>query len=116
MTDYLTPTIILLAAAALFLPLLQLRRIRPPNLPGYILAAVLGVSMVLLGLSTFYPSTVPWAGTLLRPDQLGGIFALVTVGVTLAVTVASFDLQKGPSNPIYNSLLALTAQGMVLHA
>jgi NADH-quinone oxidoreductase subunit N len=114
MIDYLTLTVVLLAAAALFLPLLQLLKTRHANLPGYVLAAVLGVSMALIGLFTAHPSTVPWAENLLLPDQLGGVFALVTVGVTLAVTVASFDFQKGPSNPIYYSLLAFTALGMVL--
>jgi NADH-quinone oxidoreductase subunit N len=77
---------------------------------------VLAAVMLLVGLFTLYPSTVPWAGSLVSPDQLGGIFALVTVGVTLAVAVASFDFQKSASNPIYYSLLAFTALGMVLLA
>ena len=107
---------ILLGAAALFLPLLQILKRRTTNLPGYILAVVLAAALVLIGLFTVSPSSVFWSGTLLLPDQLGGIFALVTVGVTLAVTVASFDFQKGASNPVYYSLLAFTALGMVLLA
>ena len=72
--------------------------------------------MFLLGLFTLNPTPVSWAGGLLISDQLGGIFALVTVGVTLAVTIASFDFQKSVSNPVYYSLLAFTALGMVLLA
>ncbi|MDG7007582.1 MAG: NADH-quinone oxidoreductase subunit N [Nitrososphaerota archaeon] len=119
MIDYLTLTVIILGAAALALPLLQLLKGRSQNLAGYILAVVLAASIVLIGdftLSGPNASGVPWAGTLLHPDQLGGIFALVTLGVTLAVTVASFDFEKGPSNPVYYSLLAFTALGMVLLA
>ena len=119
MIDYLTLTVIILGAAALALPLLQLLKGRSQNLAGYILAVVLAVSIFLIGdftLSGPTPSSVSWAGTLLHPDQLGGIFALVTLGVTLAVTVASFDFEKGTSNPVYYSLLAFTALGMVFLA
>ncbi|MDE1853228.1 MAG: NADH-quinone oxidoreductase subunit N [Thaumarchaeota archaeon] len=77
---------------------------------------VLAAAMVLIGLFTLNPSGVFWSGTLIVPDQLGGIFALVTVGVTLAVTVVSFDSQKGPSTAVYYSLLAFAALGMVLLA
>ena len=116
MFDYLTTAVVLLGASALLLPLLQIVRGRSANLPGYILALVLAASMMLIALFTLYPSSVSWSGTLISPDQLGGVFALVTVGVTLAVTVASFEFQKGTSNPVYYSLLAFTALGMVLLA
>lgn len=119
MTDYLTLTIIMLGAAALVLPLLQLLKGRSQDLAGYVLAVILAASMALIGdftLSGPTAASVSWAGTLLRPDQLGGIFALVTLGVTLAVTVASFEFERGPSNPVYYSLLAFTALGMVLLA
>jgi NADH-quinone oxidoreductase subunit N len=119
MIDYLTLTIIILGAAALALPLLQLLKGISQNLAGYILAIILAASIVLIGdftLSGPTASSVSWAGTLLHPDQLGGIFALVTLGVTLAVAVASFDFEKGSSNPVYYSLLAFTALGMVLLA
>ena len=116
MLDYLTVAVVLLGASALLLPLLQLVRGRSANLPGYILGLVLAATMMLLALFTLYPSSVSWSGTLISPDQLGGVFALVTVGVTLAVTVASFDFQKSASNPVYYSLLAFTALGMVLLA
>jgi len=89
---------------------------RGANLAGYILAVVLAATLGLIGLFTLNPSSVSWSGSLLIPDQLGGIFALVTVGVTLAVTVASFDWQKSTSGPVYYSLLSFTALGMVLLA
>jgi NADH-quinone oxidoreductase subunit N len=116
MIDYLTITVALLAGTGLFLPLLQVFRSGKENLAGYILALVLAAAFALIGLFTLYPSSVPWAGSLVIPDQLGGVFALVTVGVTLAVAVASFDFQKSTSNPVYYSLLAFTALGMVLLA
>ena len=114
MLDYLTLTVALLAGTGLLLPLLQVFRTGKGNLAGYILAVVLGASLLLVGLFTLYPSSVPWAGSLIASDQLGGVFALVTVGVTLAVTIASFDFEKSTSNAIYYSLLAFTALGMVL--
>ncbi|HKT21817.1 MAG TPA: NADH-quinone oxidoreductase subunit N, partial [Nitrososphaerales archaeon] len=116
MIDYLTATIVILAAAALLLPLLQLSKKSSARLPGYILSAALGVAMLLLFLFTIHPSPVSWSGSLIASDQLGGIFALVTVGVTLAVSLASLDYEKGPSGPVYYSLLAFTALGMVLLA
>ncbi|MDG6902105.1 MAG: NADH-quinone oxidoreductase subunit N [Nitrososphaerota archaeon] len=119
MIDYLTLAIILLGASGLALPILQLAKGKGSRLAGYILAAVLVAVLALIGAFTLAgptPASVPWAGTLLHPDQLGGIFALVTLGVTLAVTIASFEFQKGPSNPVYYGLLAFTALGMVLLA
>ncbi|HXY56121.1 MAG TPA: NADH-quinone oxidoreductase subunit N, partial [Nitrososphaerales archaeon] len=80
----------------------------------YLLAVALAVAMALVSLNTLSPSVSPWFGSLLASDQLGGIFALVTVGVTLAVTVASFDFEKSTSDPVYYSLLGFTALGMVL--
>lgn len=77
---------------------------------------MLAAAMLLLLMFTLFPTPVQWAGSLIAPDQIGGIFALVTVGVTLAVAVASIDFQKGPNNPVYYSLLAFTALGMVLLA
>jgi NADH-quinone oxidoreductase subunit N len=116
MIDLLTPAILLLGGSAILLPLLQMMKGRRPALPGYILAAVLATVEVLIGLFTIYPTSVFWSGTLLSPDQLGGVFALVTVGITLAVTIASFDWQRSTNSPVYYSLLAFTALGMVLLA
>jgi NADH-quinone oxidoreductase subunit N len=112
--DYLTLTVVLLAGAGLLLPLLQVFRTGSENLAGYILALVLAAALALIALFTLHPSSVPWAGSLIIPDQMGGVFALVTVGVVLAVTVASFDFLKSASKPVYYSLLAFTALGMVL--
>ena len=103
MPDYLTAAVVLLGATALLLPLFQALKVKATNLPGYVLAVVLAATLVLIGFFTLNPSSVSWSGTLLLPDQLGGIFALVTVGVTLAVTVVSFDTQKSASNPVYYS-------------
>jgi NADH-quinone oxidoreductase subunit N len=116
MVDLLTLTIVLLGGSALLLPLLQAFRRLPGKLAGYALAAVLAIAMVLLGFFMLYPTSVSWAGGLLSPDQLGGIFSLVTVGVTLAVTIASFAFERFARNPVYYSLLAFTALGMVLLA
>ena len=80
MVDYLTITIVLLAATSLLLPLLQLWKIREKRLPGYLLAVALAVAMVLVALNTMAPAPSPWFGSLLASDQLGGVFALVTLG------------------------------------
>jgi len=114
MVDYLTSTIALLAATSLLLPLIQLTKNRDRRLPGYLLAVALAVAMVLVALNTMAPASSPWFGSLLASDQLGGVFALVTLGVTLMVTLASFDSQKGLSTSIYYALLSFTALGMVL--
>ncbi len=116
MIDLLTASIVILGAGALLLPLLQVVKRGQQQLAGYILAAILAVSFLLIGLFTMSPTAVPWADGLLSPDQLGGVFALVMLGVTLAVTVASFDFIKTSSNPVYYSLLGFTALGMVLLA
>jgi len=114
--DYLTIAIALLAGTGLFLPLLQVFRSGKENLAGYILAVVLAAALLFIGLFTLNPSSVSWGGSLIVTDQLGGIFALVTVGVTLAVTVASFDFIKSANRPVYYGLLGFTALGMVLLA
>ncbi len=114
MIDFVSVAILLLSANSLLLPLLQIPKQRNPRLPGYVLAGVLAAVVVLIGLSTEYPGTIAWFGTLLSEDILGAVFAMVTVGITLAVTVASFDWQKGPNAPVYYSLLSFTALGMLL--
>jgi NADH-quinone oxidoreductase subunit N len=114
MIDFISIAIALLAGSSLLLPLLQLTKGRNLRLSGHLLAAVLTAVLALVGLSTIYPASVTWFGNLLSEDRLGGIFALVTVGVTLAVTVASFESQKGASSPVYYSLLSFTALGMLL--
>ncbi|MBI3858620.1 MAG: NADH-quinone oxidoreductase subunit N [Thaumarchaeota archaeon] len=114
MIDFLTLAIGTLAGCSLLLPLLQLVKGRDWNLSGYILAAVLASAMVMVAVFTLSPSDLPWFGSLLRGDALGGVFALVTLGVTLMVTLASLETQKGEGNPVYYSLLSFTALGMLL--
>jgi len=114
LVDLLTAATALLGATALLLPLLQLRKGGKQATAGYVLAAVLGAVMGLVGWFTLHPTPVPWFGSLLSDDQLGGVFALVTIGVTLMVTIASFTYQKGPNTPVYYSLLSFTALGMLL--
>jgi len=116
MTDLLTISIVILAACSLFLPLLQLVKRPTRNWPGYILATVLAVVLLLVGDYSLAPQKSAWFGSLLAADQLGALFALVTLGVTLFVTVASFDFIKSVNNPVYYSLLSFTALGMLLLA
>ncbi len=116
MVDYLTIAVVLLGASSILLPLFQISKSRWKGLSGYVLAAVLGTEMVLVALYTMNPVANAWFGTLLASDQLGGVFALVTLGVTLMVTVASFDFRKGQDNGVYYSLLSFTALGMLLLA
>jgi len=113
MVDYLTSAIVALAGTSLVLPLFQISR-RGTRLPGYILAIVLAAGMSLVALYSFGPTPNPSFGSLLASDQLGGVFALVTLGVTLMVTIASLDSQRGLSNAVYYSLLSFTALGMLL--
>jgi NADH-quinone oxidoreductase subunit N len=114
MLDPLTLSAVLLGATSLLLPLLQLGKGRGEGAAGYVLAAALAAAMGLVAWFTLDPSPISWFGTLLVGDQLGGVFALVTLGVTLMVTVASFDYEKGIRNPVYYSLLSFTALGMLL--
>jgi NADH-quinone oxidoreductase subunit N len=114
MVDLLTVSVALLGATALLLPLLQLTKRIRQEVAGYILALVLAAVMGLVGWFTLYPTSISWFGSLLVGDQLGGVFALVTLGVTLMVTVASFGNRKSLNNPVYYSLLSFTALGMLL--
>ncbi len=114
MVDLITVCVALLGASSLLLPLMQLLKERWERTAGYLLAVVLAASMALVGWFTLHPTPVPWFGALLSGDQLGGVFALVTLGVMLMVTVASFGSEKSLSTPVYYSLLSFTALGMLL--
>jgi len=114
--DLLTLSIVILAASSLLMPFLQLVKNPARNWSGYILAAVLAAVMILVGDFSLRPTPSVWFGSLLASDQLGALFALVTLGVTLMVTVVSFNLIKSINNPIYYSLLSFTALGMLLLA
>jgi len=112
--DYLTLAVVLLAASSLSLPLLQLSKRWSRVLPGYMLAVVLLAVVALVSLAVVSPAQSTSFGNLLSDDQLGGVFALVTVGITLAVTVASLETRKGTNSSVYYSLLSFTALGMLL--
>src|SRR5881409_1599472 len=112
--DFLSLTILLLAASSLALPIFQLRSDKQSKVPAYILLAVLSASLILLGANTLAPSSGTSFGGLLSSDVLGGFFALVTVGVTLMVVLASIEYIRGANRPVYYSLLSFTALGMVL--
>jgi NADH-quinone oxidoreductase subunit N len=114
--DLLTLSIVILAASSLLMPLLQLVKSPIRNWSGYILAVVLATVLILLGDFTLNPTPSAWFGSLLASDQLGALFAIVTLGVTLMVTIASFNLIKSINNPVYYSLLSFTALGMLLLA
>jgi F420H2 dehydrogenase subunit N len=111
--DYILFAAVALAAAALGTPFFQLNRARGP-VPGYLLAVALTAAIILVALNTLSPQPVPEFGTLLTSDALGGLFALVTLSVTLAVTVFSIPTISIRANgPLYYSLLAFSALGML---
>ena len=114
MVDLLTLSIVLLGASSLSIPLLQLTKRGRTNLPGYILAIVIAAVLVMVGLYTLNPTPSQWFGSLFASDRLGGVFALVTLGVTLMVTVASFGYERSIDGPVYYSLLSFTALGMLV--
>ena len=103
-----------MGATSLLLPLLQLLKVARENWAGYILAVVLAAVLAMVAWYTLSPVPVPWFGSLLIGDTLGGVFALVTIGVTLMVVVASFGYQKSLNNPVFYSLLSFTSLGMLL--
>jgi len=115
-TEYLLAAVVALAAAALGVPFLQY--LKKGNLPGYALVVALLVALGAIALNSSSGSTdsAPF-GTLLSSDQLGNLFALLTLFVTLFVAAASLTLvpAKSSSNtPFYYSLLSFAALGMLL--
>jgi NADH-quinone oxidoreductase subunit N len=112
--DLLPAAIIILAASSLGIPLFQLLGDKKSKIPAYILIAVLTVSLVLIGANTIWPTTETSFGGLLGSDALGGFFALVTLGMTLMVVVASISYIRNANSPIYYGLLSFTALGMLL--
>ena len=112
--NLLLVTIIILAASSLGIPLFQLLDGKKSKIPAYILIAVLMVSLVLIGANTMWPTTGASIGGLLGSDSLGGFFALVTLGMTLMVAVASSSYIRSANSPIYYGLLSFTALGMLL--
>ena len=106
--------IVMLAASSLGVPLFQLLDVKKSKIPAYVLIAALMVSLVLIGAYTMWPTTDASFGGLLGSDSLGGFFALVTLGMTLMVVVASSSYIRAANSPIYYGLLSFTALGMLL--
>lgn len=112
--DYVSSAILILAASSLGLPLFQLSTKKRFKEPAYALIAVLLVALLFIGLNSLAPAPNTIFGNLLSSDRLGGIFAIVTLTVTLLVVIASVDYMKSVNTPIYYGLLSFTALGMVL--
>ena len=112
--DYVSSTILILAASSLGLPLFQLSGKKRFKEPAYVLVAVLLVALLFIGLNSLAPAPNTIFGNLLSSDRLGGIFAIVTLTVTLMVVIVSIDYMKSVNTPIYYGLLSFTALGMVL--
>jgi len=112
--DLLSATIIILAASSLGLPLFQLLGDKKSRIPAYILIAVLAASLLLIGANGVWPTANAPFGGLLRSDSLGCFFALVTLGMTLLVVVASSSYTRSSNSPIYYGLLSFAALGMLL--
>jgi len=111
--DLILYAAVALAAAALGTPFFQLQKVRGP-VPGYLLAVALAAAIVMVAANTLSPQPVSEFGTLLSSDVLGGLFALITLSVTLAVTVFSIPTISTRANgPFYFSLLAFSALGML---
>src|ERR1039458_7942855 len=77
-----------LAASSLGLPFFQLSKTRG-KLPGYLLVLALALALAFVALNTISPQPATDFGSLLSSDSLGGLFALVTLSVTLTVAVVS---------------------------
>jgi NADH-quinone oxidoreductase subunit N len=112
--DLILAAVLVLAASSLGLPLFQLSSKKKFKEPAYGLVAVLLLALFFIGLNTLAPTQNTIFGNLLSSDRLGGIFAIVTLTVTLLVAVASIDYMKSVNTPIYYGLLSFTALGMVL--
>lgn len=112
--DTLSIAIAVLAISSLILPLFHLFRRHSGNLPGYILISALMVTLFLVVTNSISPSPSTWFGQLLASDRLGGIFAIVTLSITLMVAIASINFIRSQNNPSYYCLLSFTALGMLL--
>jgi len=117
MADYILFAVVALSAAALGVPFLQYIGKRG-NLPGYLLIAALlaALAFTILNAAAGQGSSAPF-GALLTSDQLGNLFAILTLFVTLFVAAASLTLippGRASNSPFYYSLLSFAALGMLL--
>ncbi|MGD0637495.1 MAG: NADH-quinone oxidoreductase subunit N [Nitrososphaerales archaeon] len=102
-----------LAASSIGLPFFQLSKTRG-KVPGYLLVLTLAAALAFVGLNTVSPQPATDFGSLLSSDSLGGLFALVTLSVTLTVAVVSIPTMVLRANgPLYCSLLSFSALGML---
>ena len=112
--DYILVAVIILSASSLVIPLLpQINNERSRD-SAYILMAAIIAALVFVGLNTLSPQPTTAFGNLLTSDNLGGLFAIVTLFVTLFVTAASLTLQPSTNSTYYYSLLSFAALGMLL--
>ncbi|MDG6909137.1 MAG: NADH-quinone oxidoreductase subunit N [Nitrososphaerota archaeon] len=112
--DYILAAVVILSAAALGTPILQLFGWRV-KLEAYLSIAAIAASIALIAANTAFGVTSAGFGALLVSDPLGDLFALVVLSVTLAVAVASiYTSPSGPSLPSYYSLLMFSALGMLI--
>jgi len=117
MADYILFAVVALSAAALGVPFLQFLGKRG-SLPGYLLVVALlaALASTILNAATGTESSAPF-GALLTSDQLGNLFAILTIFVTLFVAAASLTLipsGRSSNSPFYYSLLSFAALGMLL--
>ena len=116
MADYILFAVVALSAAALGVPFLQFLAKRS-NLPGYLLIVALLVSLASIILNSATGSSSAPFGTLLASDQLGNLFAILTLFVSLFVAAASLTLipsGRSSNSAFYYSLLSFAALGMLL--
>jgi len=107
-------SIAVLAAASLGTPLLFFLEEGRDRVPAYVLISSLLASILLIGYNTLGTSSSPILSGLLSSDKLGGFFAIVTLGVTLMVVIASLGYMTGKNSATYYALLSFAALGMVL--
>jgi len=111
--EYLLFAILILSASSIGIPLLHFSKERE-RAPAYLLMVALALAIAMVVGNTISPQPVSYFGNLLSSDSLGGVFAIVTLFVTLFVTAASLTLMSTSNSPSYYALLSFAALGMLL--
>jgi proton-translocating NADH-quinone oxidoreductase chain N len=111
--DLLLAAVVVLSAASLGIPFSQMTGWRGRS-PGYLLVAAVGAALGLVVVNTVSPQPTTSFGGLLSNDNLGDLFAVVTLSVTLFVAVASLTIMPKANSSFYYSLLSFAALGMLL--
>lgn len=112
MMDQLTLSVIILSLTSLFIPFLQITRVK--KIAGYLLTSALVVVFILMITYSLNPVPNQLSGSLLASDKIGALFASVTTGVSLAVSFASILYFDSDNSPVYFSLLGFASLGMIL--